>query len=195
MRGAEVRSRASLGSATCPSAARRGWCPRSGADNEAPGGTGCPPTGTPGNRDCSRSSIRRRIRCRRALRSSVRSPGTVPEIAPPGQFDSECRPLRARFRMDVRGASHNGLVHQTSGLCGRNVEKPDSIVGGLDVAPVSCFCSGVIDHVGRRAVDASGALGLCGRSWSRSGRLSRVKFRGHSQAQIGWVRAGGRYPH
>ena len=50
-----------------------------------------------------------------ALRSSVRSPGAVPEIAPQASSTSECRPLRARFRMNVRSALHKGLVHQLAG--------------------------------------------------------------------------------
>jgi hypothetical protein len=107
--GAQPRE---LGIGNIPSAARRGWCP-------GVGGRTTKRPKEPAVRQLAHLQSRLLAiidvppgPSPTALRSSVRSPGAVPEIAPQASSTNECRPLRARFRMNVRSALHKGLVHQ-----------------------------------------------------------------------------------
>jgi hypothetical protein len=118
----------------CLASRRRRSCPGFGADKETPKGTACPSTGEPA---IAIARGRRPIAGPLAGGLAVIGPDSRyrPGDCSPGQFDCECRPLQARFRIDVRRDSRKGLVHQLAGCpraCppndrsyGRNVDKPD----------------------------------------------------------------------
>jgi hypothetical protein len=110
-----------------------------GADSKAPKGTSCPSTGA------SAIAI---ARDRRPTAGSVADALAVlgpvsrdrPGDCSPVRFDSECRPLQARFRIHVRTGSHKGLVHQ---LAGRPRTSPpnEGWQGGLwiSLTPAACW--------------------------------------------------------
>jgi len=86
-------------------------CPGSEADNKTPGGTGCPPTGAPAT-----AIARDRRSAAGPVAGGLAVVGPVSRDLPgdcsPRRFGSECRPPRARFRIDVRHDLHKGLIHQ-----------------------------------------------------------------------------------
>ena len=87
-------------------------------DDEMPGGTGCPPTGAPAT-----AIARDRRSAAGSVAGGLAVVGPVSRDLPgdcsPRRFGSECRPLRARFRIDVRPLYRKGLIHQ------RAVSRPD----------------------------------------------------------------------
>jgi hypothetical protein len=94
---------------------RRGVeCARSRADNKTPKGTSCPSTGVP-----AIAIARNRRPAAGPVADDLAVLGPVSRDRPgdcsPVRFDSECRPLQARFRMNVRSDSHKCLVHQAAG--------------------------------------------------------------------------------
>ena len=114
----------------------------SGADSKVPAGTTYPPTGGPA---IAIARDRRPAAGRVAGGPCGRRSG-LPEpsrrLLPRSGSTVQRQPLRARFRMNVLSYSHKGLVHQLAGrprtgppnraVVWTNVEKPASIVGGLD---------------------------------------------------------------
>ncbi len=126
--GARDAGRASAGARlACDDVARRipwvgalfpgggcGWVLLGRRHNETPGGTGCPPTGAP-----AATIARDRRSAAGPVAAGLAVVGPVSRDLPgdcsPSRFGSECRPPRARFRIDVRSHSHKGLVHQLAG--------------------------------------------------------------------------------
>jgi hypothetical protein len=79
--------------------------------NKAPEGTSCPSTGAP-----AIAIARDRRSAAGPVADGLAVVGPVSRDRPgdrsPVRLDSECRPLQARFRMNVRRDPHKGLVHQ-----------------------------------------------------------------------------------